>query len=30
MSEGTFNPREHLRLLRGKGGESEYLEGSDA
>jgi hypothetical protein len=26
MTEGRFNPREHLRMLRGKGGESEYLE----
>jgi hypothetical protein len=26
MSDGNFNPREHLRMLRGKGGESEYLE----
>ncbi len=22
-----FNPRDHLRILRGKGGTSEYLEG---
>lgn len=30
MSEGKFDPALHIRKLKGKGGEADYLEGSDA